>query len=76
VVATVEAVTGPDLGAYMAAFGDLEGAALHVSGWSVVFGRTEAKSISKRCEGTIPGSASRAGRHEEQHGQHGRAREG
>ena len=43
VVATVETVTGPDLGAYMAAFGDLEGARMFRDGLS--FSDAQAKHL-------------------------------
>ena len=50
VVATVETVTGPDLGAYMAAFGDLEGARMFRDGLS--FSDAQAKHL-ETLQGTI-----------------------
>ena len=50
VVATVETVTGPDLGAYMTAFGDLEGARMFRDGLS--FSDAQAKHL-ETLQGTI-----------------------
>ena len=50
VVATVETVTGPDLGAYMTAFGDLEGARMFRDGLS--FSDAQARHL-ETLQGTI-----------------------